>query len=76
MAPVEQLGPSLSSRGYWRAIAMRIWLSVSSIRSPETSTVTLCRVPVNRKGDVWSGLTGEPALAPMLIARGLITKAS
>ena len=36
---------------YWRAIAIRISLSLSWIRSPETSTVTLCNVPVNGKGE-------------------------
>jgi len=36
---------------YCRAIAIRISLSVSLMRSPDKSTVTLCRVPVNRNGD-------------------------
>jgi hypothetical protein len=37
---------------YWRDIAIRISLSVSVMRSPLTSTVTVCRVPVNRNGDL------------------------
>jgi hypothetical protein len=36
--------------GYWRAIAMRISLSESVMRSPDRSTVTVCSVPVKRKG--------------------------
>ena len=36
---------------YCRDSAMRISLSVSVMRSPLTSTVTVCRVPVNRNGD-------------------------
>ena len=36
--------------GYWRAIAIRISLSVSVIRSPDRSMVTVCRVPVKRNG--------------------------
>ena len=60
---------------------MRISLSPSSIRSPETSTVTLCNVPVNGKGEEYSGVTGEPGLepqvsAPGLIANGVVTGAS
>ena len=35
---------------YWRAMAMRISLSVSVIRSPDRSTVTVWSVPVNRNG--------------------------
>ena len=38
--------------GYCRDSAMRISLSVSVMSSPLTSTVTLCRVPVNRNGDL------------------------
>jgi hypothetical protein len=30
-------------------------LSLSSMSSPDTSTVTLCSVPVNRKGEEYSG---------------------
>ena len=41
----------LARRGYWRAIASRISLSVSVMRSPDRSTVTVCSVPVNRNGD-------------------------
>jgi hypothetical protein len=37
-------------RGHCRAICMRISLGASTIRSPDMSTVTLCRVPVNRNG--------------------------
>jgi hypothetical protein len=36
--------------GYWRAMAIRTSASVSMMRSPERSTVTLYRVPVNRNG--------------------------
>ena len=36
---------------YCRAMASRISLSVSVMRSPDRSTVTVCRVPVNRNGD-------------------------
>jgi DDE superfamily endonuclease len=35
---------------HWRDMAMRTSLSVSVMRSPLRSTVTLCRVPVNRNG--------------------------
>ena len=38
-------------QAYCRAIATRISLSVSVMRSPDRSTVTVCRVPVNRNGD-------------------------
>ena len=41
---------SLTSRSYWRAMAIRISLSVSVMRSPDRSTVTVCRVPVNGDG--------------------------
>jgi len=41
----------VAARSYCRAIAIRISLSLSWMRSPETSTVTLCNVPVNGKGD-------------------------
>ncbi len=41
---------SLTSRSYWRAMAIRISLSVSVMRSPDKSTVTVCRVPVNGNG--------------------------
>jgi hypothetical protein len=41
-------------RCYWRAMAIRISLSVSVMRSPDRSMVTVCRVPVNGKGAwVW-----------------------
>jgi hypothetical protein len=44
--------PAAAGRdGYWRAMAMRISLSVSVIRSPDRSTVTVRSVPVNRNGD-------------------------
>src|SRR3712207_77511 len=66
--------PGARSPRYWRATVLRTWLSLSSISSPETSTVTLCRVPVNRNGDRYSGLTGEPGLAPQVSAPGLIMK--
>lgn len=36
---------------YWRAIAIRISLSLSVMRSPDTSTTTERKVPVNRNGD-------------------------
>jgi hypothetical protein len=36
------------------------------MRSPDRSTVTLYRVPVNRNGAWWSGVTAEPGLAPQL----------
>jgi uncharacterized iron-regulated membrane protein len=36
--------------GYWRAMAIRVSASVSTMRSPERSTVMLYRVPVNRNG--------------------------
>ena len=36
--------------GYCRAMAMRISLSVSVMRSPDRSTVTVYRVPVKRNG--------------------------
>ncbi|MFF9853305.1 PDDEXK family nuclease [Streptomyces litmocidini] len=35
---------------HWRAMCMRISLSVSTMRSPDRSTVTPCRVPVKRNG--------------------------
>jgi hypothetical protein len=41
---------SLTSRSYWRAMAIRISLSVSVMRSPDRSTVTVRRVPVNGNG--------------------------
>jgi len=41
---------SLTARSYWRAMAIRISLSVSVMRSPDRSTVTVCRVPVNGDG--------------------------
>jgi hypothetical protein len=43
-------GQASASR-YCRAMATRISLSVSVISSPDTLTVTLCSVPVNRYGD-------------------------
>ena len=68
-------------RSYCRAIAIRMLLSLSSIISPDTSTVTLCTVPVNRNGEFYSGVTGEPGLAPQvrapgLMANGMVTGAS
>jgi hypothetical protein len=45
--PAHRTGDS----SYCRDSAMRISLSVSTMRSPLTSTVTLCRVPVKRNGD-------------------------
>ena len=36
--------------GYWRAMAIRVSASLSTMRSPERSTVALYRVPVNRNG--------------------------
>ena len=40
--------PEGSCAVYWRAMAARISLSLSVMSSPDTSTVTECRVPVNR----------------------------
>ena len=53
---------------------MRISLSLSWMTSPETSTVTLCSVPVNRNGDTQSGATGEPEATPQVIPPGLMMK--
>ena len=36
--------------GYWRAMAIRVSASESTMRSPDRSTVTLYRFPVNRNG--------------------------
>ena len=49
--------------GYRRAMVTRISLSVSVMRSPERSTVTVWRVPVNRNGAVQSVVMAEPGLA-------------
>ena len=49
--PRRDRAASLSLGGYCRAMAARISLSLSVMSSPETSTVTLCSVPVNRNGD-------------------------
>jgi hypothetical protein len=36
--------------GYWRPMAIRISLSLSVMRSPDRSTVTVCSTPVKRNG--------------------------
>src|SRR5262249_30513665 len=50
--------------GYWRAMAMRISLSVSVMRAPERSTVTVWRVAVERDGGGESVVTAEAGVAP------------
>jgi hypothetical protein len=52
-------------------MAIRISLSVSVMRSPLRSTVTLYSVPVNRNGARYSGVTGRPGLAPQVSPPGL-----
>mgnify|MGYP001815827700 CR=1 FL=1 len=49
---------------YCRAMIWRISASSSLISSPLTSTVTLSIVPVNSKGGLYSGVTGEPLSMP------------
>ena len=48
--PMWSMNPVSRRRCYWRAMAIRISLSVSVMRSPDRSMVTVCRVPVNGKG--------------------------
>ncbi len=49
--PFRNEGQPGMTGGYWRAMAMRASPSVSVIRSPDRSTVTVRRMPVNRNGD-------------------------
>ena len=76
-------GPSLvrQSGGYCRAMCARSSASGSAWSSPLTSTVTSWIVPVNVNGLVYSGVTGEPGLAPQVripgfSANGTVTGAS
>jgi hypothetical protein len=43
-------GIAIATLAYWRAMAIRISLSVSVMRSPDRSMVTVCRVPVYGNG--------------------------
>jgi hypothetical protein len=43
--------PRCPSVYYWRAIAILTSLSLSMMSSPETSTTTVFKTPVNRNGD-------------------------